>query len=87
MKLVLCITNLRTYNFIHNKDSKLKYLTFYECKDLVGKVMPAIASTNAIAAALEVRELMNIISERVDRLRIIHFSNMGQERLAPCFQS
>lgn len=85
--LILCITNLRTYNFIHNKDSKLKYLTFYECKDLVGKVMPAIASANAIAASLEVRELMSIVSGRLDKLRIIHFSNLGQERLAPCFQS
>lgn len=53
MLLVCCITNLRTYNFINDsKQNQLKYLTFYQCKDLIGRVMPAIASTNAIAAAL-----------------------------------
>lgn len=49
--------NLRTANFI-NHDSvrnKHKFLTFYACKDLAGKIQPAIASTNSIAAALEVR--------------------------------
>jgi hypothetical protein len=54
MTLILCITNLRTYNFIsedspHNKH---KYLTYYQCKDMIGKVFPAIASANAIGAAL-----------------------------------
>ena len=46
--------NLRTGNFI-NPDStknKHKFLTFYESKDLAGKIQPAIASTNSIAAAL-----------------------------------
>lgn len=54
MNLILSITNLRTYNFInHNSEyNKHKYLTYYQCKDLIGKVFPAIASTNAIAAAL-----------------------------------
>ena len=54
MLLVYCITSLRTFNFINwsSPDNKLKYLTYYQCKDLIGKVMPAIASANAIAAAL-----------------------------------
>lgn len=54
MLLVCCITNLRTYNFIneHSQQNQLKYLTFYQCKDLIGRVMPAIASANSIAAAL-----------------------------------
>ena len=57
MTLVLCITNLRTMNFINydSQNNKHKFLTYYECKDLIGKIFPAIASTNAIAAALEIR--------------------------------
>jgi len=30
----------------------MKYLTFNGCRDILGKVIPAIASTNSIAAAL-----------------------------------
>jgi len=54
MMLVHCITNLRTFNYIDptSPSNKLHYLTFYQSKDLVGRAMPAIASTNAIAAAL-----------------------------------
>lgn len=54
MLLVCCITNLRTYNFMNweSSSNQHKFLTYYQCKDLVGKVMPAIASANAIAGAL-----------------------------------
>lgn len=64
MALILTITNLRTFNFINYDSiySKHKYLTYYQCKDLIGKVFPAIASTNAIAAALELRESINVLS-------------------------
>jgi ubiquitin-like 1-activating enzyme E1 B len=57
MMLVYCITTLRTYNFMnwHSPNNKHQFLSYYRCKDLIGKVMPAIASTNAIAAALEMR--------------------------------
>ena len=54
MLLVHCITNLRTFKFIDPTSSttKLQYLTLNQTKDIVGKVMPAITSTNAIAASL-----------------------------------
>lgn len=54
MLFVHCITNLRTFNFMSwtSPSNKLSFLTYYQCKDLIGKVMPAIASANAIAAAL-----------------------------------
>jgi hypothetical protein len=57
MLLVYCLTNLRTYNFMNwlSPHNKHQFLTYYRCKDLVGRVMPAIASANAIAAALEIR--------------------------------
>jgi hypothetical protein len=89
MLLVCCLANLRTYNFMDfsSNSNQLRYLTYYEWKDLVGRVMPAIASANAIAAALELRELINIATGRLDRLRIVHFTNSGSERLSPCFQS
>jgi hypothetical protein len=37
-------------------------MTFYECKDAAGKIMPAIASTNSIAAALQAISITGAIS-------------------------
>jgi hypothetical protein len=46
--------------------------------------MPAIASNNAIAAALEIREAVEVISNRLLRVRVIHFTSKGKELLFPC---
>jgi hypothetical protein len=53
MMLVYCVTTLRTYNFMIRQapGNKHKYLTYFDCKDKAGRIIPAIASTNAIAAA------------------------------------
>jgi hypothetical protein len=56
----------------HNKH---KYLTYYQCKDMIGKIFPAIASTNAIAAALEAREAINILRKDFEKLRYISIGN------------
>lgn len=45
-------TNLRISNFKNLSHSKLTYMSYYQCKDMSGKIIPAIASTNSIAAAL-----------------------------------
>lgn len=50
---------MRIYNFTQKfkdiplqKEDKFKYLTEHEVKVLGGKVIPAIASTNAIVASI-----------------------------------
>lgn len=89
MELVCCMTNLRTYNFISTVSTynTHKYLTYYQCKDLIGKVFPAIASTNAIAAALELRETINVLSGKHDSLRYVSISNASDQRLEGAIQS
>jgi hypothetical protein len=49
---VCCFTNIRVYNFKNSKNDKLSFLSLHETKRLIGKLIPAIASTNSIAAAL-----------------------------------
>lgn len=49
-------------------------MTYYECKDASGKIIPAIASTNSIAAALEVLLL--------NRLHSISFNQQNQQECA-----
>lgn len=54
MKFVYAVTTLRTYNFMNSKNTfnKHQYLTFFDCKDMAGKIVAAISSTNSIAAAI-----------------------------------
>lgn len=54
MMFVYCVTTLRTYNFMNRDNPKNahKYLTFYEVKDIAGRVQPTVSSTNSIASAL-----------------------------------
>lgn len=35
---------------------KLKYMSIKKIKEIAGKIIPAIASTNAIAAAVQISE-------------------------------
>jgi hypothetical protein len=52
LKFVASITNLRTYNFKNDITAKkLAYMPTRKIKEDAGKIIPAIASTNAILAA------------------------------------
>ena len=46
------------------KNSSLKHVSFYKCKEISGKIIPAIASTNAIAAALQVQKMWKIFEDQ-----------------------
>lgn len=60
IRFVTATSNMRTFNFTHKYKEKPKsqtkdkfeYLTEYKVKVIGGKVVPAIASTNSIAAAV-----------------------------------
>ena len=63
--LIWSLTNLRILNFRGAPGSKLKLMGFYECKDHSGKIIPAIASTNAIAAAFEIVNLIKYLKAEI----------------------
>lgn len=75
--MVYCLTSLRTYNFMNRTDPKgsHKYLTYYEVKDSAGNIQPAISSTNSIAAATEITELLKIVGGEINRLCMELFRN------------
>jgi len=83
MMLVYCVSTLRTYNFMNRESSfnRHRYQTYYECKDLAGNVIPAIASTNSIAAATEVQEIIKLLAGQHDQLHYITFYNDWREKL------
>ena len=56
MRFVWSASNLRAYNFY------IPQLTLFACKEIAGNIIPAVASTNGIAAALQVAEALKLLS-------------------------
>lgn len=83
MMLVYCVTTLRTYNFMVRAatGNKHKYLTYYDCKDKAGRIIPAIASTNAIAAATELQEVVKLVGRQFQLLNCVVFGVTGDNKL------
>jgi len=59
---VSAATNIRAHNFSIPLESKFKI------KEMAGKIIPAISSSNALVAALQVHESIKILSGKHDQL-------------------
>ncbi|CAK81576.1 unnamed protein product (macronuclear) [Paramecium tetraurelia] len=93
VKFVAATTNLRTYNFTKKfKDidprliegDKMKYLSVNEVRQIGGKIIPAIASTNAIAAAIQVSESKKVLEENWNQLRM-NWIQPTYDKIAPTY--
>lgn len=83
------MTSLRTYNFMNRMDpgNSHKYLTYYQVKDSAGNIQPAISSTNSIAAAAEILEVLKIIGGAIDRLCMTYFRNYDTGKIIRAYLS
>lgn len=84
MKFVYAVTSLRTYNYLNPKSTynKHEYLSFFDCKDIAGKIVPAISSTNSIAAAVETSDLIRIIEGKFENLKYVTFKTFSNPRVS-----
>lgn len=83
---MMAMVNLRIWNFHKCEGTNLHQLTYFECKDLCGRIQPAIASTNSIAAGLQLLQMVQSIaaSKTQSRYLIIHgFSDYKIESVLP----
>ena len=55
MKFVCAAANLRSYIF------SIEVQSYHDCKGIAGNIIPAIATTNAIIAGLQVLEAVKIL--------------------------
>eukprot|EP00347_Sterkiella_histriomuscorum_P011663 403371592 len=72
---VSAATNLRAYNFSINMESKFKI------KEMAGKIIPAISSSNALVANLQVFEAVKLLSKEFEKLRGIYYRRQDPKRL------
>lgn len=68
VNFVFSASNLRASNF------RIKNLTRFKIKEIAGNIIPAIASTNAIIAAIQTEECIKVILRKMDHLRNVNFN-------------
>ena len=56
MDFVTAATNIRAYNFSIDMES------LFKIKEMAGKIVPAISSSNALVAALQVHEAIKLLA-------------------------
>lgn len=72
---VSAATNIRAHNFSIPLESAFKI------KEMAGKIIPAISSSNALVAALQVQETIKILTSRHDQLQGIVYQRLDPVRL------
>lgn len=56
MDFVSAATNIRAHNF------QIQTETLFKIKEMAGKIVPAISSSNALVAALQVTEAVKLLA-------------------------
>ncbi|XP_031558479.1 SUMO-activating enzyme subunit 2-like [Actinia tenebrosa] len=81
MDFVTCAANIRAHIFGIPMKSR------FDVKAMAGNIIPAIATTNAIIAAIIVMQGLNILNDRIDRCKTIYLNRQPNQRkklLVPC---
>lgn len=76
MDFVTAATNIRAHNF------QIPTETLFKVKEMAGKIVPAISSSNALVAALQVIEAVKLLSgdTKKDQLKGISYMRMGGDK-------
>ena len=73
MDFVSAASNIRAYNF------QIAQETLFKVKEMAGKIVPAISSSNALVAALQTMEAIKLLAgdAKKDQLRGVSYQRMG----------
>ena len=73
MDFVTAATSIRACNFSIEMES------LFKIKEMAGKIVPAISSSNALVAALQVHEAIKLLSgdDKIKELRGISYMRLG----------
>jgi ubiquitin-like 1-activating enzyme E1 B len=73
MDFVTAATNIRAFNFAIDAETPFKI------KEMAGKIVPAISSSNAMVANLQVIEAIKLLAGRVDQLRGVAYNRTDKK--------
>lgn len=73
----MAATNIRAHNF------GIPLETAFKIKEMAGKIVPAISSSNALVASMQVHEAIKLLERNDDQIRGSTYSRLNkQERLS-----
>ena len=78
MDFVTAATNIRAYNFAIDPETPFKI------KEMAGKIVPAISSSNAMVANLQVMEAIKLLAGQVDQLRGVAYNRTDKKERFSC---
>ncbi|XP_020915543.1 SUMO-activating enzyme subunit 2 isoform X2 [Exaiptasia diaphana] len=81
MDFVTCAANIRSHIFGIRMKSR------FDVKAMAGNIIPAIATTNAVIAAIIVMQGLNVLNDRLDKCKTIYLNRQPNPRkklLVPC---
>jgi len=73
MDFVTAATTIRAYNFAIDAETPFKI------KEMAGKIVPAISSSNAMVANLQVIEAIKLLAGQVDQLRGVAYNRTDKK--------
>ena len=71
---MVAAANVRAYNFGIPLDSAFKI------KELAGKIIPAISSSNALVASMQVHEAIKLLLDHTDKLKLVTYSRLDNQK-------
>jgi ubiquitin-like 1-activating enzyme E1 B len=78
VEFVTAAANIRAHNFA------IKMESLFKIKEMAGKIVPAISSSNALVAALQTFEAIKILANRKEQIKGVSYVRMDKDkRLMP----
>ena len=81
MSFVVACTNLRAFNFGIPLESKFKI------KEMAGKIVPAISSSNALVASLSVLEAIKVLNKDYESIKGISYMRQSERKITSISRS
>lgn len=74
VEFVTAATNLRAHNF------SIPLESLFKIKEMAGKIVPAISSSNGLVAALQASEAIKILAGNFQKLRGVSYTRMDKSQ-------
>ena len=73
LEFVVAASNIRSYNF------SIQMETAFKIKEMAGKIVPAISSSNALVASLQVHEAIKLLQRQSMYLRGFEYNRVDKK--------
>lgn len=74
LEFVIAASNIRAHNF------SIESETAFKIKEMAGKIIPAISSSNALVASMQVHEAIKLLLGKTEQLKLCVYNRLDSQR-------